>query len=637
MRVILQLWSRFGRWSALVASCASLPVTACAANITTYHNDNLRTGWNQAESVLTAATVASPSFGLLTQVAVDEQVDAQPLFVAGQAIAGGTHDVVYVATENNTIYAIDAYSHGILASHNFGAPVPMSALPGNCNNNSDNVGINSTPVIDTAGGTLYAITYTYENNQQVFRLHAISLSTLQDQTPSVVVSASAMLNNGAPIVFNAAFQRQRPALLETSGNIYAGFGSFCDGDAQVSRGWVLGWNAATLAPLAANRLIDRRATSRDSYYMNSVWMSGYGIASDDAGTIVFASANSDPNGKAYNLASNPSESVLRVSADLTRVESHFTPFDHADRDILDDDLGSGGVLLLPSQRGVPPLAVVAGKVDTIDNNSSDNSLYLLGRNKSGGSDGRAMTVFGAYLNNGCWCGPSYFVGADGIGRVVTSTGNTVMVWKVQTALAPTLVLESTGPALGFGQDPGFMTSISSQATAAGSAVIWAVPHPANGTLILTAMDPANGAAQLFSGPAASWPFADATANVVPVVADGQVFIGGYQQVAVFGLAPPSRHVTFKPAATPLQLGDIGAPHELRGIVVTVSDNMMMLRTRTAQMLRVDLTSARKLHSVALVHPDSFVVARGDYAAQGLFLARSVLHAKDVPLSWAPDR
>ena len=123
--------------------------------VTTYHYDTLRTGWNNHETTLTATNFPS-TFGILQTVTLDDQVDAQPLIVPGQTIAGGTHDVVYVATESNTVYGIDASSGAIILQRNLGSPVPA---PLGCTNNGPNVGINSTPVIDLSANTLYVIAY----------------------------------------------------------------------------------------------------------------------------------------------------------------------------------------------------------------------------------------------------------------------------------------------------------------------------------------------------------------------------------------------------------------------------------------------------------------------------------------------
>src|SRR5271165_6302225 len=168
--------------------CVTIAANVRAAqsqSILTYHYDNLRTGWNFNETTLNPQNVSG--LQLLTSVSLDEQVDAQPLLVPGLTIAGqGTHDVLYVATENNTIYALDAATGAILLTRDLGQPVPQWALPGQCNNNSVSVGTNSTPVIGLASSNMYVMAYTYENSAPVYRLHALDLSTLSDKVPPAV-------------------------------------------------------------------------------------------------------------------------------------------------------------------------------------------------------------------------------------------------------------------------------------------------------------------------------------------------------------------------------------------------------------------------------------------------------------------
>ncbi len=246
--------------------------------VTTYHYDNYRTGWNQQESTLTPANVKSGVFGLLKVVTLDDQVDGQPLVVPGVVITAGkykgTHDAVYVATENNTIYAIDIHSRVTLLKVNFGPPI---GYPLGCGNNGPNVGVNSTPVIDLSSNTLYVMVYTRNSKAQpIYLLHALDLGSLTDKVTPQLVSASHTLTDGSTFNFNATYQRQRPGLLLANGSIYAGFGSFCDFNANLSRGWLLGWTAGTLAPFPSNELFDQQATSPDSFFLSSIWMSGYG-------------------------------------------------------------------------------------------------------------------------------------------------------------------------------------------------------------------------------------------------------------------------------------------------------------------------------------------------------------------------
>ena len=369
------------------ASCPSSRFeNYCGQSVTTYHYDNLRTGWNNRETMLAAANFPK-NFGIVATATLDDQVDAQPLVVQHLPIAGNRHNVVYVATESNTVYAIDASTGEILLSRNLGAPVP---LPLGCNNNGPNVGINSTPAIDVSANALYVIAYV-NGASPAYSLHSLRLTDLSDNPGSpVLVAASGQLSDGSTFTFNATYERQRPGLLLANGNIYAGFGSFCDSYPSQSRGWVLGWNASSLAPLSVNQLTDSQATDpgvNPPFFLTSVWMSGYGIASDGQ-DLYFATGNSDcnitiasdpcPPASTWNPPTHIQESVARLSGTLSTVKDVFTPLDPniyspstLTLDANDGDLGSGGVLLLPRQSGpYPNLAVAAGK---------DGRLFLLNR------------------------------------------------------------------------------------------------------------------------------------------------------------------------------------------------------------------------------------------------------------------
>ncbi len=500
--------------------------------VTTYHNDNYRTGWNSAETVLTPATVASSQFGLLATVMVDDQVDAHPLIVPGVNITAGnnqgTHDVVYIATGNDTVYAIDANVGTVLLSVSLGKPV---FAPLGCNNNGPHVGVDSTPVIDTATNTLYVIAYTHDVTGPAYRLHALDLGSLTDKMTPTIVSASHTLTNGTTFVFNATYQRQRPGLLLANGNIYAGFGSFCDYGANLSRGWLLGWNASTLAPLSANQVNDTQATSPDSFYLSSIWMSGYGPAADDSGNILFVTGNSDYSGTTYDGVSNIQESVVKISSDLTTMLDLFTPTNWANLDQGDVDFGSGGAMILPDQAGsIPHLAVAAGKY---------GSMYLMNEDNLGGYSTMKNNVLGTYQVGGCWCGESYFVDpSDGVARVVSSGGNRVEVWKLQTSPSPKLSEVAQSTAIRDGQDPGFFTSVSSNGNA--NPIIWALSRPLSqqsSGIVLYAFNPEAGKTmtQLFHATAGSWPNVGGNSNQGPVVANGKVYVASNKQLQIFGL------------------------------------------------------------------------------------------------------
>jgi hypothetical protein len=505
-------------------------------SVTTYHYDNYHTGWNSNETVLTPANVTSSSFGLLQSVTLDDQVDGEPLVVPGVAITAGayegtTHDVVYVVTEGNTVYAIDVHSGTVLLDPNFGAPVPS---PLGCNNNGPNVGINSTPVIDPSSNTLYVMVYTQQSGKQRYYLHALDLGSLTDKVTPQLVTASHELTNGTVFQFNATYQRQRPALLLANGSIYAGFGSFCDFATNLSRGWLLGWTAGTLAPFPSNQLNDQQSTSPDNFFLSSIWMSGYGPSTDDAGNVLFVTGNSDPTGTTYDGVTNIQESVVKVSSTLNGVLDLFTPDNQPTLDGQDGDFGSGGVLVIPDQPGsLPHLAVAAGKVGT---------MFLMNEDNLGGFSPTKNNVLGSYSIGPCWCGPSYFVDpSDGVGRVVASGGRSVSVWRIQTSPKVVLKKVASSPGIGGSQNPGFFTTISSSGTS--NPIIWALSHPPNtakAPIYLFAFNPETGSKmqQLVKLKAGAWPNVTGNSNLVPVVANGLVFVASNRQLQIFGLTSP---------------------------------------------------------------------------------------------------
>jgi hypothetical protein len=611
-------------------------------NVITYHNDTRRTGWNSSETSLTPSAISGSSFGLLQQVTLDDQVDAEPLLVTGLTIGGSKHDVVYVATESNSVYAIDAASGAILLHVNLGTPVPITALPGQCNNNGSNVGINSTPVINVSAKLLYVIAYTYNSasSSEEFTLHALNLTTLADNVTPVVVSATHTLSDGkTEYNFTAGSSRQRPALLEVNGNIYAGFGSFCDINANISRGWMLAWNATTLAPITQKQLNNQvlSVNSPNDFFLTSIWMSGYGPSSGGS-NVYFVTGNSDPSGTTYDKTKsvNLSESVIEISSTLNRIVSYFSPTDAgadvAELDQNDEDFGSGGVMLLPKQPGSDPnLAVAAGKAGI---------MYLMKTGSLGGEN--SSDVVGEYSVGGCWCGPSFFTGSDGIGRVVSSGGNNINVWKVQTSPKTALVAdpEFTSPSVTGAQDPGFFTSISSNGTTSGSAVIWAVGRPYNSTYDVTlyAFNAASGA-QLYSSTAGTWPNTGGNANIVPMVANGKVYVASYRMLSIFGLGatgdaliPASQFVRVEAPAQPAL-----SPHQISGFVRVVSGTHVVIETRDGKQVTADLTEAIARHAAIQAVAGEPVLARGDYDSQGILQVTSFLHAKPQAVLWRPDR
>jgi hypothetical protein len=564
--------------------------------------------------------------------------------------------VVYVATENNSVYAIDAFSGAILKRVHLGKPVPQ---PLNCANNGPVVGINSTPTIDLKSKTLYVIDYVMIGSTPTHRLHALDLETLVDKGRSPVkVEASNKLSDGSIYQFDASVQRQRAGLLLANGNVYAGFSSFCD-MGERSRGWVLGWNASNLESLINSELLDKTVNTTSTYdcyiyppwtsnhpcFLSSVWMSGFGLAADVQDGIFFTTGNTTPG--FYGSPANLAESVVKLSPDLAKVLDFFTPNNmpntESDLDQNDNDYGAGGALVLPDQPGPKPhLVVAAGKV---------GELFIVNRD-TGQMGGFHNPDLNAHVTIGeCWCGPSYFKGSDNVGRVVSSGGLQLKQWTVNTANTPALALEAPATALpASGQNGGFFTSISSNGTKPNTAIIWAVGRPIikgnKLVLMLYAFDAtASGGTlkQLWSGEAGTWPFIDANANVVPTVANGMVYVAGYKQLRIFGLVPgkhepgrrtvvaslaepPAQSVRLTPATGPLYWGTIRE----------VSGSRVVLELRNGRRLPVDVSKVTPRATSDFGAIGRALAVTGTVGADGVMAATGIWRVKG-PLSWGPDR
>ncbi len=631
----LALLSALPAAQAASAAAASASTSDTPISVTTYHYNNNRTGWNLSERVLSASSFPS-TFGVLQTVALDDQVDAQPLLVPAQQIAGGTHDVLYVVTENNTIYALDANSGAILVQRNFGAPVPM---PLGCGNNGPNVGITSTPVIDLDRGEIFLIAYI-DGATPSYQLHALNLTTLADAVAPVTVAATQTLTDGTKFAFNATYQRQRPGLLEMNNYIYAGFGSFCDFSANHSRGWVLGWKAATLVPLVHAELNDSQATSPTSFFLSSVWMSGFGVAGAN-GHVFFSTGNSDcnfylspelcPSESTYDGVTNIQESVISMQPNLALRDGVFTPSNVFQMDIDDADLGAAGVMLIPEQSSSWYLATIVSK---------DGRLFLLNQ------DDLSTALDMHQLADGCWCGPSYFHGSDGISRVVSSAGDALQTWQIQTVPAPQLVAEATAHVQQSEQDPGFFTVVSSNGSRLNSAIIWAVARPTASTPLMLyafAAAPVDGAlTQLYSAPAGEWPYLGGNANIVPVVANGKVYVAAYQSLMIFGpngstASSSANSVALSTAAASLPPG---AAQRVSGRLLAIDGTTLTLLTRTSQIVTVDASRAVETERVAVLIVGQAYTALGAAPSIGstaILQAASVMRAKRSPAAWPKDQ
>jgi outer membrane protein assembly factor BamB len=652
---------RQGFWQMIAFSGALLSVAilaGCSVAVRTYHYDNLRTGWNASEKKLNYSNVNSASLIVLRLNLDDknDQVDTQPLIVPRMRIAGSRHDVVYVATENNNVYAIDANTDTKLLKVNLGEAVPM---PIGCGNNGPTVGIDGTPAIDLQSKTMYVIAYVLESSQgkaaePEYYVHALNLETLADKIPPRRVKASHALADGTTFEFQAKYQRQRPGLLLANGNIYAGFGSFCDfgSDHQDpgphSRGWVLGWQAGNLTELSTNSLNDTQTTEPNHMFLSSVWMSGYGIAADPEGNLYFNTGNSDFSGTTYDGITNIQESVVKLKGDITRPVTPppflFTPANVAALDQGDTDVGSAGVMALPPQAGAVPHMLVA--------NGKDGRMFLLNRDNMGGftpTDVGALDV--ESMGNGCWCGPTYF--NDGAPHVVTSSGGTVTqdllaLWNLETSPKPKLLSVATGSMPDTTEAPGFFTSVSSKGKA--HAIIWAVSRPTvssgNAHVWLYAFKGTPSGSTLtplFPGVRAGrWIYGGGSANIVPVVANGKVYVASYRELDIFGLNlrggenASSKKPEFEVEEKPDFSGSPGE-HQIAGTVRQVDGVRLSIETRDRKTVAVEAGKAQASFRYPVVKVGDKVVAAGSYDSKGVLQAELVWRTNASPIAWPPDR
>jgi outer membrane protein assembly factor BamB len=296
-------------------------------NVLTQHNDLARTGANLHETILTPADVNAKRFGMIFKRVLDDQVYGQPLLATNVKIGGGTHDVVYLTTVNNSVYAFDANDPAATAPiwHvNFGTPPNLYSAKFGCFDMNGKIGIVGTPVIDLASGTLYVVALTEAGGGFEQRLHALDISTGADLANSPATIA-------AP-EFDPLMENQRPALLLANGTVYVGYASHCDKEPY--HGFLLGYDAKTLRQTA---VFNTSPTGSGA----SIWQSGQAPAADARGDIYVVAGNGSWDGKA-----NFSESFLKLDPKLKLLD-WFTPTDHLDLDAKDTDVNSSGATLIP--------------------------------------------------------------------------------------------------------------------------------------------------------------------------------------------------------------------------------------------------------------------------------------------------
>jgi hypothetical protein len=523
----------------LVGASVAAFSSPAQVKVLTYHNDNARTGQNTNETTLTPANVNTNTFGLLFACAVDGQLYAQPLYMSGMAITNqGIHNVVFVATEHDSVYAFDADSNPgsnpapLWKVSLINPAAGLTTVPSadvNSGNIAPEIGITSTPVIDPDTMTLYVETKTKQveggATNYVHRLHALDVGSGAEKFggPVVIqplVSGDGQGNNGAGRVpFNALRQLNRPALLLANGVVYVAFASH--GDNTPYHGWVVGFNARTLREQGV-------FNSTPNGGLGGVWESGDGPAVDATSNLFIITGNGTFDGTAKG---DFSDSYIKLTPGGTtlKLADYFTPYNQASLSALDADVGGGGLVVLPDAAGSaahPHLLVGAGK---------DAMIYLLDRDDLGrfNSSNNNQIVQSLPAGAPSFSTPAYFGNTL---YYIFSLG-TLQAFSCSNGLlgaTPYSVSQTFFP--GFGATP----SISANGTSNG--IVWALQSASSA--VLCAFNATNVALELYSSQQAGW--RDATGPpikfTVPTVAGGRVFVGTSSALYVFGIgqwaAPP---------------------------------------------------------------------------------------------------
>ena len=526
---------------AIVVFCslATLFGTAGATagvSVLTYHNDNARTGQNTNETVLTLANVNSTNFGKLFTQTVDGYVYAQPLVVTNVTVPGrGTHDVVYVMTEHDSVYAFDADTNmpPLWQVSFINSAAGVTSVPNGdvgCGDLVPEIGVTSTPVIDPATGTIYIEAKTKEvtNNvtAYVHRLHALDITTGAEKFggPSLIqVSAAGNGdgNNGAgQVPFDGLRQMNRSGLLLNNGVVYMGYASHCDNGPY--HGWLIGFNAHTLA-------LSQSFNTTPNGSEGGLWSSGDGPTADTNGNIYFMTGNGTFDGSTNQ---DYGDSFVKLSTtNGLAFSDYFTPYDQQALANGDQDLGSGGTMLLPDEAGGSTtnqhLIIGAGKAGTLYLVRRDN----LGQYNSANNNQIQQSVVGAI--GGSFGTPAYFNHAI----YYLGAGDVIKAFGITNGIINSTPISRASSGFGF---PGATPSISANGTS--NAIAWAIQSDAygnNGPEVLHAYNATNLAKELYNSSQAQSGTRDvpgaAVKFVAPTVANGKVYVGAEYAFSVYGL------------------------------------------------------------------------------------------------------
>jgi hypothetical protein len=525
-----------------VAASATVGVTDLAG-VTTYHNDLSRDGANTQEYALNTSNVNAGTFGKLFSCTVDEAIYAQPLWVPNLTMNSAKHNVVFIATQNDGLYAFDADSnttpctplwhanlldsaHGANAGETSVPSGPTGYLVGSGNGDiTPEVGVTGTPVIDLTTDTLYVVSKSVSSSQTTFyqRLHALDLTTGNEKFSGPVNIAATFPGNGdgsSTVTFSPQQENQRPGLALVNGIVYIAWASH--EDTPPFYGWIIGYNASNLSQTYVFNVDPNQPSSPmiGSAGEGGIWMSGGAPAADSSGNLYVITAN----GSFDPTASDYGDSLLKLSGSLTLgSESYFTPSDQQNDNNNDNDFGSGGAAVLvdlPVNGSNPTQLVIGG--------GKDGVLYLLNRDSLGGyGDGNAwqelppLSGYGIYATGAFWNNTFYLAAWNAALQAFTLDPSTAKM-TISPNQSPTTY--------GFG---GATPSVSSTPGYT-NGIVWALDNsqyctpqsPGCKPAILHAYDATNLATELWNSSQGSGNAAgNAVKFTVPTVANGKVYVG----------------------------------------------------------------------------------------------------------------
>ena len=519
--------STTSRSAKLLVASGAMPA---GTDVLTYKNDLSRTGQNLTESTLTLANVNSAGFGLLRNLMVDGKVDAQPLYVSRLIVSGSQHSVVFVATEHDSVYAFDADTGSALWHASLLASGETLSDTRGCSQVVPEIGITSTPVIDRgagAHGTLYVVAMSKDASSAYHqRLHALDLVTGAEllNGPAEIAATSPTAGGGTS-TFSPGQYEERAALLLLNGTLYTSWTSHCD--IAPYFGWIIAFSSSTLSRTAVLNVAPNSGGTGPA-----IWMSGGGPAADSSGNIYLLTANGafetalDANGFPKNQDFGNSFLKLSTAGGSLSVADYFAMYNEVAESAADEDLGSGGAMLLPdmtdSTQAVRHLVIGAGK---------DGNIYVVNRDAMGkfnpSGNGQIWQQVSGALVGGVFSTPAYFNGTVYYGDV----GGTLKAFTISSAKLTAAAQSQSATQFGF---PGTAPAVSANGTSA--AIVWA--HENSNPAVLHAFDAANLQHEIYNSNQAAGnrdQFGVGNKFITPTIADGKVFVGTTNSVAVFGL------------------------------------------------------------------------------------------------------